>query len=222
MLPERAPLLSPTYWGLITNGSRENPIVALTFDVGETPKQAAGFDEGIFQALVDNQAKATFFLGGIWMRNHPEETRRLAANPLFELGNHSWSHTDFPTLSEVDMIAEILWANDILYQLTGESTRLFRFPSGAYNDLALSVVGTTGMFAIQWDVVTADPVPDNEADNIIRIVMERVKNGSIIIMHANGRGWHTAEALPEMIRRLRMEGYILVTVSELLDLDTEN
>jgi peptidoglycan/xylan/chitin deacetylase (PgdA/CDA1 family) len=51
---------------------------------------------------------------------------------------------------------------------------------------------------------------------MVRLVMERVQNGSIIIMHANGRGWHTAEALPEMIHSLREQGYILVTISELM------
>lgn len=219
LLSGKAPKLAPIYADLIFNGSRDKPNVALTFDVGETPKQPAGFDEGILQALVDNDAKATYFLGGVWMRNHPDETRRLAGNPLIELGNHSWSHTDFPTLIEADMVVEILWANDMLYQLTGKTTQLFRFPSGAYNDLSLSVVLSLGMYPIQWDVVTADPVPDNYADNIVKRVMERVQNGSIIVMHANGRGWHTAEALPEMIRRLREEGYVLVTISEMLDLE---
>lgn len=219
LLPDKAPIGAPMSGDLITNGSRDKPHVALTFDVGETPKVPSGFDEGILQALVDNQAKATYFLGGLWMRNHPDETRRLASNPLIEIGNHSWSHTDFPTLIEADMVAEILWTNDILYQLTGETTQLFRFPSGAYNDLSISVALFLGMYPIQWDVVTADPVPDNYADNIVRIVMERVQNGSIIVMHANGRGWHTAEALPEMIRRLRQEGYILVTISEMLGIE---
>jgi peptidoglycan/xylan/chitin deacetylase (PgdA/CDA1 family) len=31
-------------------------------------------------------------------------------------------------------------------------------------------------------------------------------------MHANGRGWHTGEALPEIIKYLRGQGYCLVTV----------
>jgi peptidoglycan/xylan/chitin deacetylase (PgdA/CDA1 family) len=83
----------------------------------------------------------------------------------------------------------------------------------------LSVIAAHGMYTIQWEVVTADPVPDNLADNILRIVQDKTQNGSIIIMHANGRGWHTAEALPGMIDYLRAEGYTLVTVSQLLGLE---
>ena len=106
----------------------------------------------------------------------------------------------------------------MLYQLTGQQPRLFRLPAGLYNNLVLTVIASHGLHTIQWDVVTADPVPDNEADNINRIVRENVQNGSIIIMHANGRGWHTAEALPEMIAYLREQGYSLVTVSQLIGL----
>lgn len=50
-------------------------------------------------------------------------------------------------------------------------------------------------------------------------VRERVQNGSIIVMHANGRGWHTAESLPQMIEYLQSQGYTLVTVSQLLGLE---
>ncbi len=205
----------------VTHGDRSEPLVALTFDVGQTPTNPAGFDTGIFKALIDLQAPATFFLGGDWMRTHISETRRLDSVALFELGNHSWSHPDMRTLTEAQLTFEVLRTQDMMYQITGHQTRLFRLPSGLYNDLALSVVAWHGLYTIQWDVVTADPVPDNDAENINRLVRERVQNGSIIVMHANGRGWHTAETLPDMIAFLRSEGYCLVTVSALIGLDPE-
>ena len=216
LLPDKAPPLPLVGVFFITHGDREKPNVALTFDVGQTPDNPAGFDEGIYNALIDYDAPATFFLGGDWMRTHISETRALANNPLFELGNHSWSHPDMRELSEPKIAAEILRTQDIMYQITGQQTALFRLPSGFYNDLTLSVAARLGMYTIQWDVVTADPVPDNSAENIFRIVRERVQNGSIIIMHANGRGWHTAEALPLMIPYLREQGYCLVTISQLI------
>jgi peptidoglycan/xylan/chitin deacetylase (PgdA/CDA1 family) len=42
------------------------------------------------------------------------------------------------------------------------------------------------------------------------------RGGSIIVMHVNTRGWHTAEALPEIIANLRKKGYSFVTVSRLI------
>ena len=215
-----SPRFAPIDVQFIRHGSRDWPYVALTFDMCQKPEFPAGFDQAIVAALEDSNTPATFFLGGDWMRTHPEETRRLASNPLFDLGNHSWSHPDFVDLSEKKLSQEILRTQDLLYQLTGRWNRLFRLPGGTYDDLALSVIAWHGLYTIQWDVVTADPVPDNTGENIIKIVKKRVQNGSIIIMHANGRGWHTADALPGMIEYLRSEGYILVTVSQLIGLQS--
>ena len=204
---------------LITNGSRALPYVALTFDLCQKPEYPAGFDQGIVDALVKAEAPATFFVGGDWARTHPDETRLLAANPLFELGNHSWTHPDLIDLDVTQINEQIGLAQDIITQITGRTPRLFRLPAGLYNNQVLRLIAQAGLYTIQWDVVTADPVPDNSAENINRIVRDKVQNGSIIIMHANGRGWHTAEALPGMIEYLRQAGYTLVTVSQLLGLE---
>jgi peptidoglycan/xylan/chitin deacetylase (PgdA/CDA1 family) len=217
--PDIAPTLMHTDVNLIFNGDRNIPNVALTFDICQDPKYPTGFDGAIVEALEKANAPATFFLGGDWIRTHISETLLLAKNPIFELGNHSWSHPDMRALDEAHMHQEIVKTQNILYRLTGRQARLFRLPAGLYNDLVLSVVAWNGLITIQWDVVTADPVPDNDAENINRRVRERVKNGSIIIMHANGQGWHTAEALPEMISFLRSKGYKLVTVSKLIGID---
>jgi peptidoglycan/xylan/chitin deacetylase (PgdA/CDA1 family) len=203
----------------VTNGERELPYVALTFDVGQQPSNPAGFDAGIVAALLEYDAPATFFLGGDWMRTHISETRILDGIPLFELGNHSWSHPDMVGLSEARLSNEVLRTQNMMYQLTGHQTVLFRFPSGLYDDLALSVVAWHGLYSIQWDVVIADPVPDNTAENILKLVTERTQPGSIIVMHANGRGWHTAEALPLVIEYLRGQGYCLVRISQLIGLE---
>ncbi len=219
LLSGRAPRLPRQGVHFITNGDRDLPLVALTFDMCQAPANPSGFDQGIYDALVKADAPATFFLGGDWMRTHVTETRLLAGQPLFELGNHSWSHPDMRELDEAAMTREVLRTQDMMYQITGDQSVLWRFPAGLYNDLALSVVAFQGLYSIQWDVVTADPVPDNDANNIVRLVRERVQNGSIIVMHGNGRGWHTAEALPEMIDYLRDEGYCLVTVSQLIGLE---
>ena len=214
--PDAAPTLPHSDVQLIYSGDRERPYIALTFDLCQKPELPAGFDATIVDVLQDADAPATFFLGGDWMRTHPEETLVLAKNPHFELGNHSWSHPDMRELDEAHISREIVMTQDILYRLTGRQARLFRLPSGLSNDLVLSVIAWNGLTTIQWDADTADPVPSNDAENINRLVRERVQNGSIVLMHANGRGWHTAEALPEIIRYLRSSGYTLVTVSQLI------
>lgn len=219
LLSGPAPALPHMSVEYVMHGDRSLPWVALTFDVGQAPDKPAGFDYDIVEALLEYRAPATFFLGGDWMRTHVAETRLLDSQPLFELGNHSWSHPDMRELDEPQMHAEVKLTQDLMYRITGHQTRLFRFPSGWHNDLALSVVAWQGLYTIQWDVVIADPVPDNTADNILKLVQERTQNGSIVVMHANGRGWHTAEALPLIVAYLRGEGYCLVTVSQMVGLE---
>jgi peptidoglycan/xylan/chitin deacetylase (PgdA/CDA1 family) len=204
---------------LITSGDWTHPDVALTFDLCQDPAYPAGYDASIVEVLQRYKVPATFFLGGDWMHTHREETKQLAANPDFELANHSWSHPDFTRLSEAEMVREIEVTEAILFQLTGRHSRFFRPPSGFYNDITLQVVAELGLYTILWDSVTGDPDPNFDAATILAEVQRTVKNGSIIIMHANGRGWHTAEALPSIIEYLDGRGFNLVTVSQLLGLE---
>jgi peptidoglycan-N-acetylglucosamine deacetylase len=204
---------------LITSGDWISPYVALTFDMCQDPLYPAGFDAAIVDVLQRYEIPATFFMGGDWMRTHPEETKLLALNQNFELGNHSWSHHDFTQLSEKEISQEIEMTEDKLFELTGRHSRLIRLPFGLYNDQILHIIAKHGLYTIQWDSVTGDPDPNFDADTILAEVKRTVKDGSIIIMHGNGRGWHTAEALPSIIDYLHGKGYKLVTVSQLIGLD---
>ena len=217
--PDFAPTLPHTDVHFIYHGDREKPYVALTFDLCQKPELPAWFDRGIYDVLTRYDVPATFFMGGDWMRTHVDETLLLASNPKFELGNHSWSHPDLPSLSEEIISREIVKTQDLLYKLTGRQSRLFRLPAGLYDDLTLNVIAWHGLYTIQWDVETGDPDPTIDAERMNWAVQNRVQNGSIIIMHANGRGWHTAEALPQMIEYLQTQGYTLVTISQLLGLE---
>jgi len=202
--------------GLLTNGNRQEPQVALTFDLCETEGDLADIDTGIIRVLNQAQAPATLFLGGLWMRDHQAETLALAQNPLFELGNHSWSHADFSKISREEMERQILLTQQTMYDLLGYQTNLFRLPYGTYTDEALNAINDQGLYVVQWDDVSGDPDQNIDAQEMTTWVLQQVRPGSIIIMHANGRGWHTAEALPKIIRSLREQGFRLVTVSELL------
>jgi hypothetical protein len=81
---------------------------------------------------------------------------------------------------------------------------------------SLRAVNDAGLLAIQWDLSTGDPSPGQSAIAIAGAMVRQTKPGSIIIAHANGRGYHTAEALPLAIPKLRAAGYEFVTVSELI------
>lgn len=215
-----APLYMPTRQplepGLIEHGDRTQPVIALTFDACQSPEQVTGYDEAVIDILTGSGTPATLFLGGLWLQHHFRQAQRLAANPLFELGNHSWSHADFTRLDPAEMEAEIERTQEALVRLSGRQPTLFRFPAGSYTPAALSVVSRHGLRAIQWDVASGDPDPSLSTQAIVEQVLRQAQNGSIVVMHMNGASRRTAEALPAIIRRLREQGYTFVTVSQLL------
>jgi len=205
------PLVKPQ---VITHGSRARKVVALTFDACQTRKPA-GYDAKIIGILRTTHTPATLVLGGRWMETHPEATRSLAADPLFELGNHSYLHPHMTKITAAQMRQELQETQDVMYRLTGKQGVLFRPPYGEYNPLVVREAARMGLKTLTWEVVTGDPDKHIKAPAIVHTVLTRARPGSVVIMHMNGRGWHTAEALPAMIRGLRKRGYQLVTVSRL-------
>ena len=211
-------------------------LVALTFDLCELGYEIAGYDGRIVDYLRENDVKATFFAGGKWLLTHPERAQQLAADPNFEIASHGWRHRNLQALSGKQLISEIVGAQrayqkmrvdlgaraclkdrtDSFDERVPQHMRLFRFPYGTCNPKALKAVADAGQLAIQWDVATGDPAPQQSARAIARQVLRNVKPGSIVLAHANGRGWNTSKALPLFIPKLKEQGYEFVTVSELL------
>lgn len=202
----------PTF---VEHGDLNSTKVALTFDACED-NHPAGYDQNIIEILISAKAPATLFLGGKWIDSHPTEARDLATNDLFELGNHSFGHPDFTRIGTEQARQEISDTQDRLQTLTGKEAKFFRFPFGRYDQGTLDLVSSLGLSAIQWNVVTGDPDRNVSAQTIADTVAKRAAGGSIVIMHMNGRGWNTAEALPAVINDLRSRGLELVTVSDLL------
>jgi len=204
-------------------------LVALTFDLCEADGEVAGYDGAIVDYLRQAQAKATFFAGGKWLVNHRERARQLISDPSFEIGNHTWSHWNLAVAAGPKMQNQVngveadyaRMRQDVAASCpagppTGERMQLFRFPYGSCSAESLAYVNARGYQAIQWDVDSGDPVFGLGAEHMAHAILTRVRPGSIILMHANGRGYHTAAALSIVVPKLKAEGYQFVRVSDLL------
>lgn len=209
---------------------RGRKLVALTLDLCEQPGEVAGYDGAIIDYLRANQVKATLFVGGKWMASHADRIRQLMSDPLFEIANHSYAHRNLRLLSGAALVQEIEAPQRIYEAASDDLVRrqcrpagskmaprltLFRFPYGACNPQAIEAVNAAGLVAIQWDLSTGDPSPGTSAHGIAAAML-RARPGSIIIAHANGRGVHTAAALPHSIPKMKANGFEFVTVSELM------
>lgn len=204
----------------------DKKLVALTFDLCETEGEIAGYDGGVVGVLRRAGVAATFFTGGHWASTHRTRFSELLHEPLFEIGSHAWSHANLRTATPTRRALEIGAADATLKaaaqpplcptEAPKQPSRLFRFPFGACDPASLQAVRAAGLVPVQWDVSSGDPSPGQSAAAIVRTVLAQVRPGSIVLMHGNGRGWHTAEALPALIAGLRARGYTPVTVGALL------
>ena len=200
---------------VLEHGSRQIKKVALTFDACATSK-ASRYDEKVIKILVDSGTKATIFLGGKWMEEKPEQTKYLASIPFFELGNHTFLHPHMTRIPVKRMQEELRWTQKVLYALTGKQAHLFRPPFGEYSSTVVHVAASMGLTTVEYDLPSGDPDVHATKEKLVEYVTTMARNGSIIVMHINGRGWHTAEALPDIISGLARRGFSFVTVSELL------
>jgi peptidoglycan/xylan/chitin deacetylase (PgdA/CDA1 family) len=236
ILAPHAPVLTPAR-GVVRRVSlpEGRKLIALTFDLCEQTGEVAGYDGGIVDYLRANAIRATFFAGGKWLRSHAERARQLIADPLFEIANHSEAHRNLRLMSGVALAEEIAGPErayeTLREELAGATCfraspgridavparmSLFRFPFGACNAASLAAVSEAGLVAVQWDLSTGDPSPAQSAAAVADAMVRRARPGSIIVAHANGRGYHTSAALPLAIPRLKAQGFEFVTVSELL------
>ena len=201
---------------VIHYGVRSEKRIALTFDACSSINQSQ-LDRKLVQVLIEHQVPATLFMGGKWVEDQPEAARQLAANPLFEIANHGFHHRHLTRLDRAAIKQELVRAQEAIESITGVRPRYFRAPYGEYDGKLVKVAASLGMTTIQYDLASGDPDKRATAKRLSRYVLHHVQGGSIVVMHINRRGWHTAEALPTIIRDLREQGYTFVTVSDLLN-----
>lgn len=196
---------------LVTHVQTPDSVVALTFDDGPTPE----YTDSILAVLRRERARATFYVLGGDLERHPELGRRIVAEGHV-LGNHTWSHPRMMGRS-LSMIRRELEDTDRQIRLAGQRGPIhFRAPYSHKFVLLPWYLHRTGRINVSWNV-EPDGNPAAPAEDMVRLVMEEVRPGSIILLHP----WYpsrenTRRALPGIIRGLRERGYQLVTVPELL------
>ncbi len=193
------------------NTSRK--LLALTFDDGPTP----GGTAAVLKVLREKNVRATFFVTGRELEEHPEAGREIVAAG-HELGNHSYSHARmvFVTPSFVRREVE---RTDELIRAAGYAGEIHFRPPYGKKLLALPLyLSGHGRKTVTWDVA-----PDSEAgaaqdsESLTRYARERARPGSIILLHVMypARA-ESLKAVAGIVESLERDGYRFVTVSELL------
>ncbi len=185
-------------------------VVALTFDHswGNT------FTSPILDTLKEKNVKATFFLMGPWTKKYGDVAKRIHTEG-HEIGSHGHKHDNYGEKNSEWVKEDIRVASDEIEQTVGVRPTLLRPPNGSYSKESLRVTEEMGCRTIIWNIDSLD-WKNPGRDVIIDRVVKRLKAGGIILLHASDTPRQTADALPELIDRIRAEGYEIVTVGELL------
>src|SRR5712672_1727687 len=181
--------------------------VVLTFDDGpwlvNTPS--------VLKTLADQCTTGIFFPIGKHATYYPEILKQVAAAG-HTIGTHTWSHanlnnkklTEQQRKDEIEKgFAAVKWA------LGGPPAPFFRFPALQHPPEMVTYLGERNIGIFSCDLDSFD-FKASKPQKVIDTVMTKVdKLGKgIILMHDFQK--HTAEALPELLRRLKAGGYKVV------------
>jgi peptidoglycan/xylan/chitin deacetylase (PgdA/CDA1 family) len=200
---------------VLAHGPRWEKRVALTFDACTT-RGPDPYDPRITEVLERLRVPATIFVGGGWAQREPAALLELARNPLFEIGNHTFTHPHLTRLSDSQIRDELLRTQAEITALTGRTPTLFRPPYGEYDADIVHVAAECGLRTVEYDLPSGDPDAHVTRQSLVSCVLREARPGSIVVMHINHPGFPTAEALPEIVDGLRARGFELVTVGALL------
>ena len=184
--------------------------VVLTFDDGPWTENTPS----VLKSLADECTTGIFFSIGKHATYYPEILKQVYAAG-HTVGTHTWSHanlnnkklTDDQRKDEIEKgISAVKWA------LGGPSpAAFFRFPDLQHSPQMVPYLGTRNIAIFSCDLDSFDFKAKN-AQQVIDVTFKKLtKLGKgIILMHDFHK--HTAEALPELLHRLKAEGYKVVAM----------
>ncbi len=181
--------------------------VALTFDDGPSPRCTPRLLDG----LKELGARATFFVVGCQVEKDPDIVQRIAAEG-HQVGNHSYDHADLHSLTPAQALADLEKNDALLCELLGTDAYWVRPPYGL---LADSEAAALTVPIINWSVDTEDWYT-RDSGKILEVIYRCIGDGDIVLLH--DRYQNTVDAVLTAVEHLQQQGYVFVTVAELLEL----
>ena len=191
----------------VSSNGRKLPIYSVKT---EEKKLAISFDcawgtdytDKLLSTMSENDIKCTFFMVEFWTEKHPDYVKKIS-DMGHEIGTHSATHPHMSKMGKSAIEKELESSKKAISDITNKPVELFRAPFGEYNNTVIETAYEKGLYTIQWDVDSLD-WKDLSASEITARVLSKVKNGSIVLFHNQGK--HTAEAIKLIIPELKKQG----------------
>ena len=199
----------------VSHIGKNHRLIAFTFDDGPTEKTDALLD--VFEEFnaknPDFTAHATLFTIGSALTAQNADVLKRAVKMNFELGNHTYTHTNLTTLTDEKIIEELRLTDEKLKNIDGKSVHPVRPAGGHADGRVLSLYQT---IFINWTVTLGaqDYEPSTTENGVYNMVMTNVLDGGIVLMH---QGYDkTVAAVKRLLPDLKAIGFQVVSVSELI------
>src|SRR6266850_295615 len=181
--------------------------VVLTFDDGPWPLNTPS----VLKTLAEECTTGIFFSIGKHATYYPEILKQVAAAG-HTIGTHTWSHATLTNkkLTEQQRKDEIEKGfSAVKWALGASPSPFFRFPALQHPPEMVTYLGTRNIAMFSCDLDSFD-FKASKPQQVIDVTMKKLdKLGKgIILMHDFHK--HTAEALPELLHRLKAGGYKVV------------
>jgi peptidoglycan/xylan/chitin deacetylase (PgdA/CDA1 family) len=183
--------------------------VVLTFDDGPWPVNTPS----VLKTLAEECTTGIFFPIGKHATYYPEILKQVAAAG-HTIGAHTWSHANLNNkkLTEDQRKEEIEKGfSAVKWALGASPSPFFRFPALQHPPEMVTYLGERNIAMFSCDLDSFD-FKASKAQTIVDNVMKKVdKLGKgIILMHDFQK--HTAEALPDLLNKLKAGGYKVVAM----------
>lgn len=215
----------PHRWGLDVPGvvtRAASGSVALTFDACGGPG-GTGYDDRLIAALRKNKVPATLFLNARWIAANPQLSAELAADPLFEIGDHGTAHRPLSvngrsaygisgTASLAAVYDELLSNRAHLAQLVPRPTVWYRPGTAYFDEVAAEVTRAVGLIPVNFSV-NGDAGATFTPAQVVASVSP-AGPGDVVISHMNRPGSGTAPGYETVLPRMLERGVTFTTLSK--------
>jgi peptidoglycan/xylan/chitin deacetylase (PgdA/CDA1 family) len=227
LLTMRYSALVPVQWnervtGVKTRIKGNEKVIALTFDACGSARGMA-FDRRITDFLEKEQIAATLFINNRWIEPNRTEFNRLAANPLFEIANHGFSHKPASVngksvygISGTQNIGELVDEIELnaasIETLTGRRPRFYRSGTAYYDEVAVKIAGELRQQVAGFSLLGDAGATYSRTQ--VKEALLAAQPGDIAIFHFNHPESGTADGLMAGLPELKRRGFRFVRLSD--------
>ncbi len=195
--------------------------IYLTFDDGPSY-----LTNDILDILQKEKVPATFFVIG----NHIDEHSNIVNRAYAEghtVALHSFTHNyKYIYSNENNYFNDLKLIDDKVYRITGHHSYIVRLPGGSSNTVSkkynkgivtriTSTLNNNSYYYFDWNVDSGDASGKLTKEQIIHNIKLNLHHGSnIVLMHDTSAKKSTVEALPEIIKYGKENGYTFARITK--------